>query len=288
MINEPFTPKPATKKPATKTPPTKKPATKTPPTKKSATPATQTPATQTPFKPTPTLISNEKQTNNQIPIFVNPNNVPNEYATRKDVLENQNVSVQPKDMYYDIFDTNCVFSYNKPPECLIIKGNYVNKIPNKNCEKVCPSLYKKQITKENFTNFIDDNRQKYFWCYEKCGCVKHKYDPTDPSKNTCGDNGISQYPLDVYLSEAQCNKKSNPCEGLDEDECRNTSGCGYCRNNVGQGQCFSSTTEGPLNVKLPCIPDRMKPTNSFSLGRANPFEGVSQFLPEAMINNIKK
>jgi hypothetical protein len=241
-----------------------------------------------PFKPAPTLISNKKQTNNQIPIFINPNDVPNQYATRKDVLENQDVSVQPKDMYYDIFDTNCVFSYNRPRECLIIKGNYVNKIPNKNCEKVCPDLYNKKTTKESFTNFIDDNRQKYFWCYEKCGCVKHKYDPTDPSKNTCGDNGISQYPLDVYLSEAQCNKKSKPCEGLDEDECRNTSGCGYCRNNVGQGQCFSSTTEGPLNVKLPCIPDRMKPTNSFSLGRANPFEGVSQFLPEAMINNIKK
>jgi hypothetical protein len=32
----------------------------------------------------------------------------------------------------------------------------------------------------------------------------------------------------------------------------------------------------------------MKPTNSFSLGHANPFEGVSQFLPEAMINDIKK
>ena len=246
-----------------------------------------------PFKPNPTLISNVKQTNNQIPTFVNPNDVPNEYSTRQDVLVNQNVSVQPKDMYYDIFDTNCVISYNRPQECLIIKGNYVNKIPDKNCKNVCPDLYNQEEEettnkKESFTNFIDDNRQKYFWCYEKCGCVKHKYDPTDPSKNTCGDNGISQYPLDVYLSEGQCNKKSKPCEGLDEDECRNTSGCGYCRNNVGQGQCFSSTTEGPLNVKLPCIPDRMKLTNSFSLGRANPFEGVSQFLPEAMINNIKK
>ena len=71
-----------------------------------------------PFKPKPTLISNKKQTNNQIPIFVNPNDVPNEYTTREDVLENQNVSVQPKDMYYDIFDTNCVFSYNKPLECV--------------------------------------------------------------------------------------------------------------------------------------------------------------------------
>jgi len=273
-IHEPFTPKPAT-----------------PAAQKQATPATQKPATT--FKPTPTLISNEKQTNNQIPIFVNPNNAPNEYETRKDFLENQNVSVQPKDMYYDIFDTNCVISYNRPQECLIIKGNYVNKIPDKNCKNVCPDLYNQEEEettnkKESFTNFIDDNRQKYFWCYEKCGCIKHKYDPTDPSKNTCGDNGISQYPLDVYLSEAECNKKSKPCEGLDETECRNTSGCGYCRNNVGQGQCFSSTTEGPLNVKLPCIPDRMKPTNSFSLGRANPFEGVSQFLPEAMINDIKK
>jgi len=122
-----------------------------------------------PFKPSPTLISNEKKTNNQIPIFINPNDVPNEYATREDVLENQNVSVQPKEMYYDIFNTNCVFSYNRPPECLIIKGNYVNKIPNKNCEKVCPDLYKKEYNnqkkdekkinkKESFTNFIDDNR----------------------------------------------------------------------------------------------------------------------------------
>jgi hypothetical protein len=31
-----------------------------------------------PFKPNPTLISNVKQTNNQIPTFVNPNDVPNE------------------------------------------------------------------------------------------------------------------------------------------------------------------------------------------------------------------
>jgi hypothetical protein len=251
------------------------------------------PIKPTPFKPSETLISNIKQTNNDIPIFINPNDVPSQYATREDVLVNQNVSVQPKDMYYDIFDTNCVISYNRPQECLIIKGNYVNRIPDKNCKKVCPSLYKEQEEenknkKENFTNFIDNNRQKYFWCYEKCGCVKHKYDPTDPSKNDCGNNGISQYPLDVYLSEDQCNKKSKPCQGLDEDKCRNTSGCGYCRNNVGQGQCFSSTTEGPLNIKLPCIPDRMKPTNSFSLGRENPFEGISQFLPDAMINNIKK
>lgn len=161
------------------------------------------------FKPSPTLISNKKQTNNQIPIFVNPNDVPSQYSTREDVLENQNVSVQPKDMYYDIFDTNCVISYNRPPECLIIKGNYVNKIPDKNCKNVCPSLYEEQEEenkKESFSNF----RQKYFWCYEKCGCVKHKYDPTDPSKNDCGNNGISQYPLDVYLSEDECNKKSKP------------------------------------------------------------------------------
>lgn len=240
-----------------------------------------------PFKPKPTLISNKKQTNNDIPIFVNPNNVPDQYSTRLDVLENQNVSVQPKDMFYDIFDTNCVISYRRPQECLIIKGNYVNKIPNKNCKKVCPTLYKENKI-EKFTDFIDKNRQKNYWCYEKCGCMKHKYDPIDPSKNDCGNNGISQYPLDVYLSEDECNKKSMPCQGLDEDTCKNTAGCGYCRNNVGQGQCFSSTTEGPLNVTLPCIPDRMKPTNSFDLGRANPFEGVSQFLPDAMIKNIKK
>ncbi len=231
-----------------------------------------------PFKP------NKKQTNNQSSIFINPNDIPNEYATRNDVLENQNVSIQPKDMYYDIFDTNCVFSYNRPPECLIINGNYINKIPNKNCKNICPKLY----NKESFTNFIDDKRQKYYWCYEKCGCIKHKYNPIDPSKNSCGDNGISQYPLDVYLSENECNKKSKPCEGLDETECKNTSNCGYCRNNVGEGLCFSSTTEGPLNVKLPCIPDRIKPTNSFSLGRANSFDGISQFLPEAMIKDIKK
>ena len=246
------------------------------------------------FKPKPTLISNIKQTNNDIPIFVNPKNVPNQYATREDVLENQNVSIQPKDMFYDVFDTNCVISYNRPWECLIIKGNYVNKIPVKNCKMICPQLYNKQedqeeeYKKESFTNFIDENRQKNYWCYEKCGCMKHKYDPTDPSKNDCGNNGISQYPLDVYLSEDECNKKSKPCEGLDEDTCKNMAGCGYCRNNVGQGMCFSSTTEGPLNVTLPCIPDRTKPTNSFSLGRANPFEGVSQFLPEAMIKKIKK
>ena len=246
------------------------------------------------FKPKPTLISNIKQTNNDIPIFVNPKNVPNQYSTREDVLENQNVSIQPKDMFYDVFDTNCVISYNRPWECLIIKGNYVNKIPVKNCKTICPQLYNKQedqeeeYKNEGFTNFIDKNRQKNYWCYEKCGCMKHKYDPTDPSKNDCGNNGISQYPLDVYLSEDECNKKSKPCEGFDEDTCKNMAGCGYCRNNVGQGMCFSSTTEGPLNVTLPCIPDRTKPTNSFSLGRANPFEGVSQFLPEAMIKKIKK
>ena len=60
------------------------------------------------FEPTPTLISNVKQTNNDIPIFINPKNVPNQYATREDVLENQNVSVQPNDIYYDIYKESII------------------------------------------------------------------------------------------------------------------------------------------------------------------------------------
>ena len=210
-------------------------------------------------------------------MYINPADF-NKYSS-----QNKSYSVQPKSMYYNIFDSNCVISYKRPSECLIVKGNYINKIPDKNCSKICPGIFSESESIESFT---DKNKvQTNYWCYETCGCKKYKYDPIDPSSNNCGNNGISQYPLDVYLTEDECKKKSQPCDGLNEDDCRNTSGCGYCRNNIGQGQCFSSTTEGPLNVTLPCIPDRMKPTNSFSLGRANPFVGISQFLPDSIIKN---
>lgn len=220
-------------------------------------------------------------------LYINPAKL-RDYSLRKDVIQNRSSSVQPKSLHHDIFDSKCVISYKRPAQCLSIKGNYINKIQNKNCNLVCPNIFSEEEG-ESIECFTDKNKvQTNYWCNRKCGCKKYKYDPINPSNNNCGNNGISQYPVDVYLTEDECKKNSKPCDGLNENDCRNTSGCGYCRNNIGQGQCFSSTTEGPLDVTLPCIPDRMKPTNSFSLGRSNPFVGISQFLPDSIINNNRR
>jgi hypothetical protein len=118
----------------------------------------------------------------------------------------------------------------------------------------------------------------HYYCYSSCkqGCTKHKYNPLEPYKNSCGQNGMSQIPLDVFLSEEQCMKKSFPCKNLSKNECLGKPECGWCTNGIGEGQCFQSTPDGPLNLKIPCIPSRQEPTNSFIPGRLNPFEGVGQ------------
>lgn len=203
---------------------------------------------------------------------------------RLDVKENKSYSAQPNDLFFDIFNINCTQPFNRPWACLLMEGNNINTLPQENCRKVCPEKFEKVEeewvpTIEPFKDFVDkEPTPSHFWCIAPCNkkCQSHKFDPLDVSKNNCGENGFSQVPLNVYLSEKECMNDLFPCDGLNEKECLLDSRCGYCTNNSGQGFCFRGTTEGPLNVTIPCVPDRVKPTNSYFKGNLNPFEGIKQ------------
>jgi len=203
---------------------------------------------------------------------------------RQDILQNKSSSVQPKDMFFDIFNVNCTQPYKRVWSCLLMKGNYVNNLPIENCRHVCPQNFIKQeeeyIPKlEEFKDFIEkEPKPKEYWCPTPCKktCSPQKYNHLEPWKNTCGQNGFSQVPLNVHLTKEDCMEDAFPCEGKDKDKCLDNSRCGWCINNAGEGICVEGTTEGPLDVTIPCVADRMKATGSYFKGHANPFKGVQQ------------
>ena len=212
---------------------------------------------------------------------------------RDDVKENKSYSVQPKGMFYDIFDVNCTQPYKRPWACIMIRGNDVNNLPVENCEGVCPENFEKKGGKmvpklthlESFSNkkYCEFKSKKpnpsHFYCIAPCkknACIKKKYNVLEPWKNTCGQNGFSQVPLNVYYTEKECMEDNFPCNNLSKDKCLEKSMCGWCTNNSGQGFCFEGTTEGPLDPTIPCVPDREKGTNAYFKGNENPFKGVQQ------------
>lgn len=215
----------------------------------------------------------------------NINNPERVNKERQDVKENKSYSIQPKDMYFDIFDVNCTQPFKRPWSCLLIKGNNVNNLPIENCQKVCPENFVKKGDKyvpkiEQFKDFVSENPYpSHYYCIAPCkkvGCIKKKYNVLDPSKNTCGQNGFSQVPLNVYYSEEDCLEDNFPCNDLPKDKCLLKTQCGWCTNNSGQGICVRGTTSGSLDPKIPCVPDREKGTSAYFKGNADPFKGVQQ------------
>lgn len=225
----------------------------------------------------PNYSSNYPLKNYSKPLFVEP-----QRYEELDDKEEIYAGVQPPDSYFDILDINCTQPFKRPWACLLIKGNYVNNIPRKYCKEVCPDKFQEEEI-ESFKNFTDKPFPSHYYCYNFCkkGCTKHKYNPLEPHKNSCGQNSLSQIPLPVFLSEDKCMEESLPCKNLTKDKCLRNPQCGWCTNGIGQGVCFRSTPEGTFNVKLPCQPSRQKPTNAFKPGRLDPFKGVVQFLPLA-------
>lgn len=231
---------------------------------------------------TKTDYANKKIPNYKNNLFINPEKYRQISTERLDRIQNSYEGIQPKDMFFDIFNVNCMESKGRPWNCLLVKGNTLNNIPRENCKRICPDKFKKdseldyQI--ENFKNMKIPPSPSHYFCYSSCkqSCTKHKYNSLEPYKNSCGQNGISQVPLDVYLSENECIRKSFPCQNLSKKDCLGKSECGWCTNGIGEGQCFKSTPDGPLNLKIPCTPSRQNPNNSFKPGRLNPFEGVGQ------------
>jgi hypothetical protein len=226
---------------------------------------------------TRTNASNQEIPNYKNNLFINPDEFRQLSNQRLDRIQNAYEGIQPEDMFFDIFNVNCTDTIETPWSCLLIKGNTVNNIPRENCKRVCPDRFKEPISEE-FKNMQIPPSPSHYYCYSACkqGCTKHKYNPIEPHKNSCGQNGVSQMPLDVFLTEEDCVKKSFPCRNLSKEECLGNPDCGWCTNGIGKGQCFRSTPNGPLNLKLPCIASRQDPTNSFTPGRLNPFEGVGQ------------
>ena len=227
--------------------------------------------------------SNTEIPNYKNNLFINPKEFKQLTSDRLDRQQNSYEGIQPKDLFFDIFNINCTESFGKPWSCLLIKGNTVNNIARNNCKKICPDKFEELDSEEDFKIETFKNMEvppspSHYYCYSSCkqGCTKHKYNPLEPYKNSCGQNGISQVPLDVYLTEDDCMKKSFPCKNLSKNECLGKPECGWCTNGIGDGQCFPSTPSGPLNLKLPCTPSRQEPNNSFITGRLNPFEGVGQ------------
>ena len=236
---------------------------------------------------TPNFSSNQPMGNYSQGLFVEPTRYEELDGDRLDEKENRYAGVQPEGQYFDILDISCAQPYKRPWACLLAKGNIVNNIPRRYCKPICPERFadekpQEEIEfKEDFKNFTENPDPSHFYCYSFCkkDCTKHKYDPLNPEKNTCGQNGFSQVPLPVYTSHAQCIADSFPCDSLGREQCLGNPQCGWCTNGVGEGHCFRSTPEGPFNLKLPCQPSRQKPTNAFKPGRLNPFEGVAQFQP---------
>lgn len=231
----------------------------------------------------PDLASNKAEGEYSNDLYNDPSRIK---AERQDVKENKSYSLQPPEMFFDIFNVNCTKPFERPWNCLLIKGNNVNNLPIEQCQKVCPDKFIKSGEEyepiEQFGNYLSfmekDPKPSHFYCYNGCkkNCTKYKYNPLEPWKNSCGQNGFSQVPLNVYLSEKECLADSLPCEKLDKEQCINNSKCGYCTNNSGQGFCFQGTTEGPLDVTIPCVPDREKPTNAYFNGAPDPFKGIQQ------------
>lgn len=203
---------------------------------------------------------------------------------RPDVAENEASTVQPREMFFDIFDVTCTQPFKRPWACLLFKGNTINNIPVSNCRKVCPNRFKvvngeEVPIVESFKNFTEKNPvPQYYYCYNSCKkkCLKYPYNVMDPSKNSCGQNGFSQVPLPVFLSEDECMGYVRPCDNLSKKECLNNPNCGWCTNSFGAGTCFSGTPAGTLNVNLPCQPDKKGGKNAYFQGHLNPFEGITQ------------
>lgn len=162
-----------------------------------------------------------------------------------------------KNNFFDPLNLRC-----SEGECKVIKGNFINEIPKRFCGKKCV---------ENFEN-------KKYWCFNTNTkkCEEHNYNYLEQAKNTCGEEWISQNPLPIYLEKKSCLKEEKGCSVLSKKECIKTPGCGYCKNSVGQGNCVRSTPEGPLDLELPCFPNRVKGGNEFITGRLNPFKDVTQ------------
>lgn len=228
---------------------------------------------------TPDLSSNQPLGQYSNKLENNPERISKE---RQDVKENKSYSVQPKDLFFDIFNINCSQPFGRPWACLLMKGNYVNNLPIENCRRVCPEKFAEEENSskmEGFQDFIEENpTPSHYWCITPCkkSCSKKKYNPLEPWKNTCGQNGFSQVPLNVYLSKEDCEKDNFPCEADNKEECLLSSKCGWCTNNSGKGFCFEGTTEGPLDPTIPCVPDREKGTNAYFKGNEDPFKGVQQ------------
>lgn len=232
---------------------------------------------------TKTNDANKEIPNYKNNLFIDPKEYKQLTNDRLDQKQNSYEGVQPEDLFFDIFNINCSESKGKPWSCLLVKGNTINSISRDNCKTICPEKFEKmqseeEVSIESFKNMGFRPSPSNYYCYSSCkqACTKHKYNPLDPSKNSCGQNAISQVPLDVYLSEDECMKKSFPCNNLSKDECLGKPECGWCTNGIGEGQCFPSTPDGPLNLKIPCTPSRQEPNNAFKPGRLNPFEGVGQ------------
>ena len=173
------------------------------------------------IKNTKTNASNIEIPNYKNNLFINPKEYRQLSSDRLDRKQNSYEGIQPKDMFFDIFNVNCTQPIGQPWACLLIKGNTVNNIPRKNCRKVCPERFKNVPQKDEFTieGFKNIEKKPFpsdYYCYSSCkqGCTKHKYNPLEPYKNSCGQNGMSQIPLDVYLTEDDCMKKSFPCKNL--------------------------------------------------------------------------
>ena len=249
------------------------------------------PASSSKLPVKPDLSSNKAEGEYSNEMINNPERINKE---RQDVKENKSYSIQPKGMFFDVFDVNCSQPYKRPWACLSIRGNNVNNIPVENCETVCPENFEKKDGKmipkltqlsesfanKNYCGITEKNpTPSHYYCIAPCkknACIKKKYNVFEPWKNQCGQNGFSQVPLNVYYTEKDCMEDNFPCNDLPKDKCLKKSMCGWCTNNSGQGFCFEGTTEGPLDPTIPCVPDREKATNAYIKGNENPFKGVQQ------------
>lgn len=178
--------------------------------------------------------------------FIKNKNIKKEYnnyfCTRDCKLNNNKCQFKIENTYFDcpnIICKNKDICKNKSKLFFDNKNFLNNKDNMNNITRNESFLNKNNITTKK--NRIDNN----YYCFDGEKCISKQY--LEPSKTSCGNPSISQYPNKIYTSEDECYKENLFYKILDKKTCiRLPHGYGWLE---GKG-CIKGSPIGPHNLNL--------------------------------------